>query len=131
MRSSVDLPHPEGPMTETNSPASTVRETARSASVGPARLSNVLSTPASSMMGEPIDDLGCGRGARPGHDAPLDGGHDLVEDDPDHRGHENGGPEIGRAPVVVLGGIDDHHAHAESTAHRQLAHDGADDAGGG
>jgi len=55
MRSSEDLPHPEGPMTETNSPASTAREIARSASVTPARLSNVLSTEASSMIGEPID----------------------------------------------------------------------------
>ena len=54
MRSSVDLPHPEGPMTDTNSPASTVRETARSASVAPARLSNVLSMESSSMIGEAI-----------------------------------------------------------------------------
>src|SRR5437667_10687581 len=111
MRSSEDLPHPEGPMTETNSPASTVREIARSASVAPARLSNVLSTPTSSMIGEPIDVLDRGRRARPAHDPALDGGDGLIEADPDQRRHENGGPQIGRAPVVVLSGVDDHHAH--------------------
>ena len=51
MRSREDLPQPEGPMIETNSPASTAREIPLSASVAPARLSNVLPTPANSMIG--------------------------------------------------------------------------------
>ena len=42
-------------MIETNSPASTASETARSASVAPARLSNVLATPSSAMIGEAND----------------------------------------------------------------------------
>src|SRR5262245_23060910 len=120
MRSRVDLPHPDGPMTETNSPASMVSETPRSASVAPARLSNLLSTAARWRSAGPIDALDRQRGARPAHDPPLDDGHGLVRDDPDQRRHEEGGPQIGRAPVVVRGGVDDDDPHAKTTAHRQL-----------
>ena len=47
-RMSVDLPHPLGPMSETNSPAATVRSIASSACTWPVRVSNTLSTPRTS-----------------------------------------------------------------------------------
>src|SRR4029078_12743972 len=50
-RSSVDLPHPDGPMSDTNSPVPTVRSMPSSATVIPARDVNVLSTPWSSTIG--------------------------------------------------------------------------------
>ena len=50
MRRNVDFPQPDGPMIETNSPASMDSETSPSASVMPARLVNVRPTPAASMI---------------------------------------------------------------------------------
>src|SRR5262245_21859824 len=50
MRRSVDFPHPDGPISETNSPCSTARETSRSASVSPAWLGYVLLTRLSVMI---------------------------------------------------------------------------------
>src|SRR5262249_22803212 len=50
MRRSVDFPHPEGPISETNSPRSTASETSRSASVSPAWLGYVLPTRSSVMI---------------------------------------------------------------------------------
>src|SRR5437899_206060 len=137
-RSSVDFPHPEGPMTETNSPASTVRQTSPRASVAPARPPNVLPTPSISMIGDArrarsgpsTITLEGGRGGSPVHHPALHRRHCVVEDDADEGGHEDGGPEVGGAPVVVLSGVDDHHPHAGPAAHRQLPDDGADHAGG-
>ena len=47
MRSSVDLPQPEGPISETNSPAATVREIPVSASTAVAPSPKRFSTPSS------------------------------------------------------------------------------------
>ncbi|BDZ64380.1 hypothetical protein GCM10025877_13180 [Agromyces mangrovi Wang et al. 2018] len=44
-RMSVDLPQPDGPMRETNSPAATSRSMPWRACTTPDRVSNVLSTP--------------------------------------------------------------------------------------
>src|SRR6266699_3259988 len=51
MRSRVDLPHPEGPTIDRNSPARMSRSTPRSATVRPSPLPNHLPTPRSSRAG--------------------------------------------------------------------------------
>ncbi len=44
-RSRVDLPQPDGPMSETNSPAATVRSMSSSALTSPVLVANLLPTP--------------------------------------------------------------------------------------
>ena len=48
MRSSVDFPQPDGPMTETNSPACTFKLTLSTASSVPVGVSNIFETPVAS-----------------------------------------------------------------------------------
>ena len=50
-RSSVDLPQPDGPMSETSSPGRMSRSTASSATIRPAWPAKTLSTPRTLTMG--------------------------------------------------------------------------------
>src|SRR5215831_4136953 len=58
IRSSVDFPHPDAPMRQTNSPLATLRLASRNASIRSPPNSNCLVTPLSSRIGVVASDMG-------------------------------------------------------------------------
>src|SRR4051812_2404236 len=87
---SVDLPHPLGPTSATNSPGATSNSTPASTSSAP----NDLRRP--SMAGF------CSATAAPGHDQPLDQEGQPVERHRDQRGDQHGGQhEVGAEGVLL------------------------------
>src|SRR5687768_12221863 len=143
-RSSVDLPHPDGPMREMNSPASIWRSIASSAFVRPPLASKILSTPATSTTG-----LGAGCDGRVwvslmasskgrssgGRAGPAAEREELCDPNREEerqakqRRREDRGPELLRGAAVLLVEVQDRPSEAELAAARvSLAHDGADDA---
>src|SRR5262252_8449556 len=57
MPRSVDLPHPEGPLTATNSPRPTTRSTSARARVSTSAVSNTLVTPPRRTIGSSSPDV--------------------------------------------------------------------------
>src|SRR4029079_487413 len=85
---SVDLPQPEGPMTERNSPGRTISETLSTAVIGPSGVSKrttMSSAPRTAVLADPFDGMvallalarhRCGRGSGvAGLDADVDDGN--------------------------------------------------------
>ena len=141
IRSSVDLPQPDGPMSETNSPAATDRSMPTSASTRPAawpRGAKTFETPAISttgrrrrMPGQPGVTAPCGAAVRA---AARGGGRSASTPttsrytaDPEDRRHDDGGPQVFGVQRVVLHAGDDLAGEAVLDERRQLPDDRADD----
>src|SRR6516165_289775 len=88
---SVDLPQPDGPMTERNSPDLTLNDTLSTAVIGPSAVSNCTTTPSATSMAS-FDANGTGIGrlvARSGHHCGY--GRSVTRFDPDiDDGHSAG-----------------------------------------
>src|SRR5437763_6699683 len=135
-RSSVDLPHPDGPISDTNSPGSISRSMPCSAVVSPKRcVTSLISTTlmADSPDGRRDDASVVSRHVlrRAADDEPLSDQHDEEERDAERGRDHVRRPEAGRLGRVVLAVVDDLAAEAVLDRGRQLADDRADDAGCG
>ena len=140
-RSRVDLPQPDGPMSETNSPWRMVRSTDSSAVTAASPVPNTLPTPVASTTGARGD-----RRRRPGppsHSSPSTGRYRPRvssrsarltmpdEDEADERAHDDRRPQPLRPGRVVLVVVDDRAAETGGDARRLLPDDRADDRRGG
>src|SRR5690349_21908945 len=137
MWKSVDLPEPEGPMMETNSPGRTARSTPRSAGTStlPTRyvlVSSWTRMMAASLIGQRLDGIVSGRG-QPGIQRAQLGAdqRDACGDRPpfihdDHR--EGRGHERVDQPVGAIAHDDSENAAADPEHHR-LHEDDAQDEG--
>src|ERR671920_2401418 len=119
IRSSVDLPQPDGPISEMNSRSSSSRPMPCSAVTSPKRF--VTSLIATTLMSG--DVLRCAA-----HDELLGDQHDQEERDPKRGRDHVRRPETGRLRRVVLAVVDDLAAEPVLDRRRQLADDRADDA---
>src|SRR4029079_12352890 len=138
IRSSVDLPQPDGPISETNSPWAMSSEMPSSAVVaGWAPRANTWSTlerrtTGWSVMraGLLVRRLGGSAGLWPAavaKDVPLDGDDQQEEENPEQGGAADRRPELLRAGDVVLVERDDQPAQAFGDPARPLADDRPDD----
>ena len=136
-RSSVDLPQPDGPMSETNSPGAMSRSMPLSATVSrpPSRVVNTLSTPrirttaAGVRPGRPAPAGHASTPGRPRRTMHLRDADHEEEHDPEHAGDEDRRPQLlGPGDVVLVEGRD-HAPEPLRDAAGVLADDGADDAG--
>src|SRR6476619_1904471 len=96
-RSSVDLPQPDGPMSETNSPCRMSRSMPRRAvSDCPSGSMNSLSSPATdTTLGVVIGPISAGRRRRPvAQYAELEQPYQAVEGDAEDGGDEDGSPQL-------------------------------------
>src|SRR5215213_9337473 len=96
IRRSVDLPQPEGPINETNSPGWIARSMPSRATVRPPEVSKTLSTPATLTTGLPLGSLTTtsrcqGRGPATEHDELRNPNHEE-EAQPEQRRREDRGP---------------------------------------
>src|SRR5262249_50332092 len=151
IRSSVDLPQPDGPISDTNSPGSISRSIPCTAVVSPNRfVTSLICTTLiadapdgrrvdrsvrTAVRAEPVrpegDDasvVSCEVLRRAPHDEFLRDQDDEEEGDAEGRGDHVGRPEPGRLRRVVLAVVDDLPAEAVLDRRRQLADDRADDA---
>ena len=127
-RSSVDLPHPDGPMSETNSPAATSRSTPVSATTSPSLVGKVLPTPVA-LTASRHSVRSCRRlssavvllSARPmSATEPAAMSPRAID-------AEGRAPRRGRVARRLAGELDEHAADAAAHADRHLGDDGADD----
>ena len=129
-RSSVDLPHPDGPIRLTNSPGATARSTSTSASTCrvvpglntlPAFVTSTAFGPATSLMRMLLAPAAV-RVAR----GDLERRHDADHRQAEHRRAEQGGVHLGRVAGRLPGVLDDQPADAAAQAGRDLGDDDAD-----
>src|SRR6476659_2235854 len=138
IRSSVDLPQPDGPISETNSPWAMSSEMPSSAVVaGWSPRANTLSTPArwttgwsvmrAGLLGRRVGWSGGLRRAAVAEDEPLGGDDQQEEQNPDEGRAADRRPELlGTGDVVLVEG-DDQPAEALGDPARALADDLPDD----
>src|SRR5215471_11208231 len=128
MRSKVDLPHPDGPITETNSPRSISRSMSCRAMVCCPEARKTLLTSWSDTTG-----TRCAMLRFPTMPPLLQ--HDMLaerdgqEKEATHeRGDHDGGPQFGGAGNIILVEIEDGAAEPIAHARGQFADDSTDDA---
>src|SRR6478672_8653288 len=140
IRSSVDLPQPDGPISETNSPRAMSSEIPSSAVVtGWSPRANTLSTPArwttgwsvmrAGLLGRRLGRSGGLRRAAIAEDEPLGDDDQHEEHDAEQGRAADRRPELLRAGDVVLVEGDDEPAEALRDSARALADDRPDDPG--
>src|SRR5207244_6604924 len=123
IRSSVDLPQPEGPINETNSPGSTSRSIPSNA-VTPAL--NCFETP----LSETALMRSCDVLRRPFENEALQDDDREVDRDAEECADDDRRPEIRRLGRVVLVEVHDRVAKPALKGRGRLSDDGADDARG-
>src|SRR5258706_13040015 len=130
-RSSVDLPQPEGPMSDTNSSRSIERSMPSSACVCPAAVSKTFETPAIEAGDWPASVIGspCARRGPAAQREQLHDPNDPEEGQAEDRGGEHRRPQLLRPAAVLLVEVQDRPAEPElAPARVPLADDRADDA---